>query len=114
MLNNLAVLYQQKGDARALETAKRAHELSPQSAAVADTYAWILVGAGREAEAVPLLKSAVAGEPRAAEIRYHYAVALAGTDRKGEALTELRQALAGELSPAVRTDAQKLLGQLSK
>lgn len=114
MLNNLAVLYQAKGDSRALETARRAHALMPQSGAVTDTYAWILVEAGRAEDALPLLKSAVAAEPRSAEIRFHYASALAAAGQGAQALTELRQALAGELTPAVRTDAQKLLKQLSK
>lgn len=114
MLNNLAVLYQDKGDARAVDTARRAYELMPKSAAMMDTYGWALFGDGKVAEALPILEGAAKALPGVGEIQYHYAAALAGAGRKDDALEALRKALAGDLPPAVRTDAQKLLKQLSK
>ena len=42
-LNNLAWLYHQRGDARALDWRVQAVKLAPQSSAVADTLGWILV-----------------------------------------------------------------------
>lgn len=114
LLNNLAVLYQEKGDPRALETGRRAYSAMPNSAPFMDTYGWILVDAGQLDEAQRLLKAAVDAVPQAGEIRYHYAAALAKAGKADDALGQVQQALKGELSPAVRTDAQKLLRQLSK
>jgi Tfp pilus assembly protein PilF len=114
LLNNLAVLYQDKGDPRAVELARHAYELMPKAASIMDTYGWILVGTGQFDEAQRLLRAALDAAPRSSEIRYHYAVALAKAGKTDEARTELQQAVGGELPPAVRTDAQKLLKQLSK
>ena len=52
LLNNLAVLYQDAGNPKAVETAERAYKLAPQMPAVQDTYGWILLGAGKAKEAV--------------------------------------------------------------
>jgi tetratricopeptide (TPR) repeat protein len=114
LLNNLAVLYQDKGDPRAVELARHAYELMPKAASIMDTYGWILVGTGQFDEAQRLLRAALDAAPRSSEIRYHYAVALAKAGKADEARTELQQAVGGELPPAVRTDARKLLKQLSK
>jgi tetratricopeptide (TPR) repeat protein len=114
MLNNLAVLYQEKGDPRAADVGQRAYNLAPNSPQVADTYGWILFDTGRLDESIRLLDAASRAAPNAGEIQYHYGAALAKAGRKEEAVGPLRKALAGELPPAVRTDAQKLLRQLSK
>jgi len=114
LLNNLAVLYREKGDMRAVETARRAYDQAPRSAAIMDTYAWALVQADKVDQALPLLETAVRAEPGAAEIQFHYAVALSRAGRNDDALAAVRKALGGGLPPAVRTDAQKLLKQLSK
>jgi cellulose synthase operon protein C len=72
-LNNLAWLYQNSGDGRALETARRAHELAPATPEIADTYGWILLQHGQAAAALPILKLAAAtGDP---QITAHYAEA---------------------------------------
>jgi len=114
LLNNLAVLYQEKGDPRAVDAGQRAYNLQPRSVPIMDTYAWILVQVGKVDEALPILEAATKAEPGVGEIQYHYAAALAKAGRKDDALPALRKALAGNLTPAVRTDAQKLLKQLSK
>lgn len=72
-LNNLAWLYQSTGDERALDTARKAHELAPSVPEIADTYGWILLQHGRITEALPILKgAAAAGNP---QIAAHYAQA---------------------------------------
>lgn len=90
-LNNLAWLYQQAGDPRAEATAKRAFDLAPEVAAVADTYGWILVEADKVPAALPLLEKAAAARGASADVRYHYAVALARSGRKDQARALLRQ-----------------------
>jgi cellulose synthase operon protein C len=76
-LNNLAWIYHEKGDERALVTAKKAYELAPNSAAIMDTYAWMLVQSGSVAEGYSLLEQAVVLAPDNAEIKEHLAAAKA-------------------------------------
>lgn len=55
-LNNLAWLYYEESDERALVTAKKAYELEPDSPMVLDTYGWILVEHGKLEEGIHLLE----------------------------------------------------------
>jgi Flp pilus assembly protein TadD len=48
-LNNLAWTLHQLGDPAALDLAQRAHQLAPESAAIADTLGWLLLQSGRMA-----------------------------------------------------------------
>lgn len=76
-LNNLAILYAQAGDRRALETARAAHQAGTAVPAVQDTYGWLLVQAGQASEALPLLRAAAEALPANPEVRYHLAAAMA-------------------------------------
>lgn len=90
-LNNLAWLRFEAGDRDAVKLAKRAYELAPKSAEVADTYAWILIGTGDSAAGLKLLEPFLGGASGAskqgvsAEIVAHYAVALAEVGRSADA-----------------------------
>ena len=114
LLNNLASLYQVRGDSRALPTAEKAFDAAPKAPAILDTFGWLLVSAGKPEKAVPMLAEAAKQMPKEAEVQYHFAVALARLERTTEALPVLESALSGQLPAGVRADAQKLLGQLSK
>jgi predicted Zn-dependent protease len=114
VLNNLAVLYQAKGDPRALEMARKANALAPAAPAIQDTYGWLLVEGGRVDEGLALLRDAVRQLPGNAEVQYHYGAALAKKGNTAEAIAVLKKALAGQLPPAAKTDAQQLLQQLSQ
>lgn len=70
-LNNLAWAYHQVNNAKALPTAKRAYELAPKSASIADTYGWILFRQGNISEAVEVLEKAASMEPDNTEIAAH-------------------------------------------
>jgi len=85
VLNNLAWLYQQTGDTRAREVAKRAWSLAPTNADVADTYGWILVGAGEPELGSDVLVKAHGLAPRNISIAYHAASALAEIGRTQQA-----------------------------
>ncbi len=112
-LNNLAWIYQQKGDKRAREYAQRAFEQAP-TPEVTDTLAWILVQQGEAAKAEPLLRSAAAGRPQNFAIKYHLAVALNDTGHTAEAIDVLRP-IVGSAEPFDdRVAAQALLADLSK
>ncbi len=122
-LNNLAWMHHEDGKADAVDLARRAHEADPNTPAIADTYAWILVGAGRVNEALQLLDPIVGDVSKkgtqketqgvAPDIRAHYAVALARAGRTAEAKAlakELTAANAPELSSEVRA----LIADLAK
>ncbi len=74
-LNNLALLYQEIGDARALELAERAYQLAPQNPIVLDTYGWLLANNHQVAKGVGLLQQAQKLAPNAKEIATHLAQA---------------------------------------
>ena len=85
VLNNLAVLYEEGGDPRAITTAKQAYELAPQRPEMVDTYGWALIRAGRVQEGLPLLQQAYVMAPQHPEISFHVGAALAKAGRGAEA-----------------------------
>jgi cellulose synthase operon protein C len=111
-LNNLAWLYYETGDQRALATAREAYALAPQSAAIMDTLGWILVQSGQVAEGLSLLEKAAAPANAPAEIKYHYAAALARSGAKDQAKEQLRQLLGTQDLFDSRAEAQQLLVEL--
>jgi cellulose synthase operon protein C len=111
-LNNLAWIYQQKGDKRALPTAQKAYLLN-SAPPIADTFAWILVGEGQAAKALPLLRVASVGAPGNASIAYHYAAALSKTGHNEEAASVLKPVLASTRDFPERAAAQKLYETVS-
>lgn len=112
VLNNLAALYQQEKDTRALATAERAYKLKPDVAAVADTLGWILVEQGQAARAVGLLRKAAESAPKNGEIGYHYAVALAKNGDKAAARKQLEAILSSGQAFPQQEQAKDLLKQL--
>lgn len=75
VLNNLAWLYHETGDDRAISLAQKAYQLSPESAAVADTYGWIMLQSGNHQEGVSILEKAHELQPDSEEIALHLAEA---------------------------------------
>ena len=109
-LNDLAWLYQQEKDSRALETAEQAHKLAPDNPRVMDTLGWILIQQGNTAQGLPLLRAAADKAPSSEEIRYHLAAALAQSGDKAGAREQVEKLLmsAGKASP-YRDQANALL-----
>lgn len=70
-LNNLAWLYYEQKDKRALEVAKKAYELAPNVAPIVDTYGWILVETGELDKGIELLTKATQLDPKSKEIQDH-------------------------------------------
>ena len=112
VLNNLANLYQQQGDLRALELAERAHALQPDNPAVADTLGWILVQQGEVDRGLELLEQARQALPDHAEVRYHYAAALAKQGATAQARRELSALLDEDTDFPQRAEAERLLEDL--
>jgi putative PEP-CTERM system TPR-repeat lipoprotein len=112
VLNNLAVLYQELGDPRAADTARRAYELAPQRPEIVDTYGWILVQRGQVAEGLVLLQEAHVTSPQHPEIAYHVGAALARSGRAAEARPILERVVREHAGTQAARDAQALLGRL--
>lgn len=112
-LNNLAWLYQQRGDKRARTVAQQAYVLSPV-AEIADTLGWILVDEGDYRTALILLRQANGEANKDPRIGYHYAVALQKTGRTDEAIQILRPIVNGDRIFDERAEATKFLGDLRK
>jgi putative PEP-CTERM system TPR-repeat lipoprotein len=93
VLNNLAYLYADRGDPRALELGQRAYEANPDSASANDTLGWILVRGGDPTRGIAYLREARSRDFRNPEIRYHLGVALEALGRVDEARRELDAAL---------------------
>ncbi len=115
LLNNLAWLYFEAKDARALPTARKALEYSQRQAQVVDTVGWILLQQNQGAEALPLLAEAHKSQPANPSITFHYASALAQSGKPAEARTLLRALLqegtAFESRPAAVALAASLDGK---
>lgn len=111
-LNNLALLYQQEKDTRALPMAERAFKLKPDLAAVADTFGWMLVEQGQAARGVEVLRKAAASAPENGEIGFHYAVALSKVGDKSGARKQLDAILSSGKAFPQQEQAKALLKQL--
>ncbi|MYM22113.1 PEP-CTERM system TPR-repeat protein PrsT [Duganella sp. FT135W] len=93
-LNNLAWLYQQTHDPRALPYAEQAYRQAPDNPAITDALGWLLLEQGKLERALLLLKQASEKAPKSHEIRYHYGVALYKSGDKRGARSQLEPLLA--------------------
>jgi putative PEP-CTERM system TPR-repeat lipoprotein len=112
ILNNLAWILHERGDARALEIAAKAYEMDPNRPEVADTYGWILFNTGQRDKGLSILQQAHLAYPTQTEIAYHTAVALSDAGRSSEALPILRRLLREHPNAAEADAAQALLDKL--
>lgn len=92
-LNNLAWLYMESGDGRAVATAERALALAPDNADVADTLGWILVQHGQSERAISLIRRSSEQKPGDATVRYHLGVAYLDAGRTAAGRAALEEAI---------------------
>jgi Flp pilus assembly protein TadD len=112
-LNNLAWLYQQKGDlAQARGLAERAVAAAARTASIDDTLGWILLAQGETTKAVTYLSTASISAPNNPEIQYHLAVALNRVGRTADAQAMLETLLGSGAAFSEKAEAEKLLQQL--
>ncbi len=115
LMNNLAWLYQELGDPRAIEFAERAYARAPNHPDVLDTYGWIKVESGEPSEGLQYLREAHVRNANSAEVRYHIAVALSRLGRDAQALKELRKLVTLELLDFHgAAEARELMARLSE
>lgn len=113
ILNNLAWLYQDVGDPRALEYAEKAHRLAPNEAATLDTLGWLLVRNGDPARGLKYLRQAHARASNDPRVRHHLAVALAELGKTKQARLELEAALRTSTTFEGADEARALLRKLT-
>ncbi len=100
-------------DQKAVSLARRAYELEPANADVADTLAMALVRTGDQKEALRLLEGAVRASPEKPIIRFHFAQVLSESGDRDAAILELRKLLAQDDFPE-RDQAEELLAALTQ
>lgn len=111
VLNNLAWIYMEQGDTRAVEIARKAAEAAPTNADIADTYGWVLIQLGSAQEGVEVLKSSMQRGKENPTVLYHLGVGYQKLGNLDKAKETLVQALdLGEF--AERDAAAELLQSL--
>ena len=111
--NNLAWMYHEAGDSRALQYAVKARELAPKKPEVLDTYGWIELREGDPAKGLKALQDAVAFGPHIPSIQYHLAVALEKNDQPELARKTLARLLKSGKDFPEKDAAQQMLSRLS-
>jgi len=112
VLNNLAWLYIEAGDARSVDTASRAFAAAPTVANVADTYGWALVRTGKAVDGLAILNKAAALAPKDPTIQYHLAAAYVSSGDKPRAADLLATSLRSSDTFAERAEAEALLRKI--
>ena len=114
ILNNLAYLYIEKGDSRALETAERAYRKLPDTPAVQDTYGLALLRAGQPDKALGLLRTAASALPGNSEVQLHLGEALAAAGQVPEARRVLKALQGPNVPPPISARATELLEKIGQ
>ena len=111
-LNNLAILYAQKDDPRALDLAKRAYEKAPESAAILDTYGHILLKQNQANTGLTLLEKAALLAPKQNDIQLHLAEAYVSNNNTAKAIAILEPLVKTEQDYSEKKTAISLLESL--
>jgi putative PEP-CTERM system TPR-repeat lipoprotein len=115
VLNNVAWIYQQKGDKRMVEVAERAYDLDRDSPMIADTLGWILVKENVNVRlGVDLLETAARRLPENKDIRYHLAYAYYANGNVEQAKRELDDLLRGGENFGYLKEARNLMQQMNE
>jgi Tfp pilus assembly protein PilF len=113
-LNNLAWLYGERNDPRAIAFGERAYAAEPSNASIADTLGWLYVQNGSAARGLPLLAEAARVLPDQDDVHYHWAVALAETGDAARAIEILQRVTSSGREFSNRADAERRLNELRR
>jgi putative PEP-CTERM system TPR-repeat lipoprotein len=109
ILNNLAYVYLESGDPKALATAEKAYAKLPDVPAVQDTYGLALLRAGQADKALSLLRSASSALPGNPEVQLHLGEALLAARQISEGQRVLKGLQGANVPPAIAARATELL-----
>ncbi|MGZ8217829.1 XrtA/PEP-CTERM system TPR-repeat protein PrsT [Methylomagnum sp.] len=110
--NNLAWLYQEQGDKRALDLAEKLLTASETNPEIKDTVGWIYVQNNMVDKGLTLLQDAAVHAPQQTQIRLHIAQALVKAGREAEARKELDVLLKDKRDFPERAQAEALHKEL--
>ncbi len=112
ILNNLAWIYHQENNPKDLKFAKRAYQISPKSADIADTYAVILIKQGDVNKGIEIFQAASKLAPDNNDIQYRLANAYVLKGQTKQAIDILKNITHSEQGFAEKDAAISLLSQL--
>lgn len=111
-LNNLAIIYAQKNDPRALDLAKRAYDKAPESPAILDTYGHMLLKQNQASESLKLLEKAAVLAPKQNDIQLHLAEAYVSNNNSTKAIAILEPLVNSDVDFSEKKTAISLLESL--
>jgi tetratricopeptide (TPR) repeat protein len=111
-LNNQAWILREKNSAQALEYARKAAELAPDSAEVLDTLAMVEYASKDYARAQRSIERALKKNPKHPSMLYHSAMIAAALDDKAAARATLKKLLATHTDFPEIAEAEALAGKL--
>ncbi len=111
-LNNLAWLYAETGDKRAMETASKAHQVAPEQPEIMDTYGWMLLKEERFEQAADMLLRAHERLPENPDIKFHLAMLYVKTGEQKNAKRLLKEILQPGTAFDSRQHAERLQASL--
>ena len=111
-LNNLAWLLQDTEPKEALKYSKLAHELSPDTAGLMDTYAVLLLKNGMPKKGLLIARRALEKSPNNPSIQYHMALALEANKKRDDAISMLSSTLSDGVNFPERAEAETMLEKL--
>jgi predicted Zn-dependent protease len=114
VLNNLAWIYSLENSPKAIEFAQKAYKLSPESAAIADTYGYILIKQAQQEEGLKLLEKAATLAPKMDDIQFHLAEAYVANDQQAKAIEILERITSSGQNFSEKKSAVDLLTKLKK
>ncbi|QSA98803.1 XrtA/PEP-CTERM system TPR-repeat protein PrsT [Methylococcus sp. EFPC2] len=109
VLNNLAWVYQEQGDKRALEIAEKIQLGSDSNPELVDTIGWIYLLNGKPDKGLLLLQQAAVQAPHLIPIRLHLAEALIKNGKPEEGKKELQRLLKEKKDFPEKAKAESLL-----
>jgi putative PEP-CTERM system TPR-repeat lipoprotein len=113
-LNDLAWLRRKEAPDQALALAERALEIAPDSPAVLDTLAMVLLEKGRHDRATELLRRVIGLAPQDPSPRFHWALALSKAGKARDSEKVLAEVLSGAAEFPERREAEDLFERLKK
>ncbi|NQY50997.1 MAG: PEP-CTERM system TPR-repeat protein PrsT, partial [Colwellia sp.] len=114
VLNNLAHVSMQDDLDAAQQFSQQASELKPRSAAILDTYGWVLAKQKSYKQALKILREAQSMNGRDPSIRYHLGYTLHHLGRSAEAVNELQISTNYKNNFTEKKAAQALLAKINK
>jgi putative PEP-CTERM system TPR-repeat lipoprotein len=112
VLNDMAWHLRESNPDRALQLAKKAYSIAPQSVSIMDTLAFILIKQGDMTSAQNIIQKALDMAPESPTLIFRRAMLLDATGKSDEAIAELTRLLKKNRAFPEQTEAESMLARL--